>query len=123
MQKTIPATAKTLGLEVEEFPQYLDSDDVSKEIPRYVWFPGDIVSPRRKLETREMVGIAIQINGQTFHVTANGGDEFQTAARWKLRPTGFRRNCCHTAHLPSGAAQRIARRWPVACWLARNLSI
>lgn len=63
---------------LEEFPALLDSDDISKEAERYVWFPGDIISPIRKRETRETVGMGITINGGPFMVTRGGGDEYQT---------------------------------------------
>lgn len=87
------ATPERLGLNaVEDFPQYLDSDDVSKEIERYVWFPGDIISPRRKQETRETTGIGLYVNGGPFYVTRAGGDEYQTPCLTRTKgivPRGF----------------------------------
>lgn len=63
---------------IENFPEYLDSDDINKSAERYVFFPGDIISPRRKQETREHEGIGLSVNGSKFRITANGGDEYQT---------------------------------------------
>lgn len=63
--------------EPEEFPIFLDSDDIDKTKERYVFFPGDLISPRRKQETREMEAIGIAIDGRPFRVTVNGGDDYQ----------------------------------------------
>lgn len=87
MQQTIPATAKALGLEIEDFPEFIDSDSVDKTLERYLWFPGDIISPRRKQETRQHEGIGLSLNGKPFRITQNGGDEWQSVCL--VRTKGF----------------------------------
>lgn len=67
----------TQSHDAENFPQFLDSDDIDKTKPRYVFFAGDLITPRRKQETREMEAIALSFNGQPFRVTANGGEDYQ----------------------------------------------
>lgn len=77
----IPATPEKLGLApIEEFPVYLDSDSIDKTKERYVFYPGNTISPRRLQETREITGVGLSWNGRPFRVTQNGGDEYHTAS-------------------------------------------
>lgn len=76
---SIPATPEKLGLSgIEEFPVYLDSDSIDKTKERYIFYPGNTISPRRQQETREIVGVGLSWNGKPFRVTQNGGDEYHT---------------------------------------------
>ncbi len=84
---TKPTRDNDFGYHAEEFPQFLDSDSVDKKSERYLWFPGDIISPRRKQETREHVGIGLRTGNGPFRVTLNGGDEWQSPSL--LRTKGF----------------------------------
>lgn len=76
---TFPVTENIIKgqFEPEDFPQFLDSDDIDKTKERYVFFPGDLITPRRKQETREMQAIGIAIDGRPFRVTVNGGEDYQ----------------------------------------------
>lgn len=57
-------------------PGYVESDRVSRESPRYVFFPGDVLSPRRKREHPEL---------------ADGGEEHPS--RCLVRTKGYIRRC------------------------------
>ncbi len=65
-------------LVVEDFPRFIDSTELSPRIERYLWFPGDIIAPRRKQELRELTGLGLTWNGQPLRVLANGGEEYGT---------------------------------------------
>jgi hypothetical protein len=85
--RTEGASLQNLGLEVEAFPQFLDSSDISPRIERYIFFPGDILGSRRKQEMRELIGLGLTWDGKPFRVLQNGGEEYQSPSL--ARTKGF----------------------------------
>lgn len=57
-------------ISIEQFPNFVNSRDINPELTRYVFFPGDILSTRRKQETRDVQGV-----GLPLFLTRGGGDE------------------------------------------------
>jgi len=66
-------------------PVFIDTEGVSKEAVRWLFFPGDSIGPRRKRELREMVALGVQINGAPFPVYSLGGTEVNTACLLRTR--------------------------------------
>jgi hypothetical protein len=59
-------------------PVYVDSEGVSKEAVRWLWYPGDALSPRRKRELKDAYALGVQFNGKPFPIYSNGGIEVNT---------------------------------------------
>lgn len=72
---------------IEEFPQFIDSTELSPRIERYLWFPGDIIGSRRKQEMRDLVAMGLLWKNKPLQVLRNGGEEFGTPAL--ARTKGF----------------------------------
>src|SRR5262245_41348756 len=66
-------------------PVFIDTEGVSKEAIRWLWFAGDSIAPRRKRELREMVAVGVQVNGNPFPVYSLGGMEVNTACLLRTR--------------------------------------
>lgn len=65
------------GNEFDDYaPEYVERDRISREAPRYVFFPGDVLEPRRKREHPEL---------------SDGGEEHPS--RCLVRTKGYLRRC------------------------------
>jgi hypothetical protein len=59
----------------ETMPVFVDDEAISKSSTRYLFFPGDVIAPRRKRELREMTGFDVEFNGVKFPLYSVGGEE------------------------------------------------
>lgn len=63
----------------EQMPQFIDSDAVPLDATRWLFFPGDVLSPRRKRELKDMTGFGIyRPDGSPFGLYSNGGEEINS---------------------------------------------
>lgn len=59
----------------ESMPVFADDEVVSKSATRYLFFPGDVIAPRRKRELREMIGFGVEFDGKAMLLYSVGGEE------------------------------------------------
>lgn len=62
----------------ETMPVFTDDDAVNKSATRYLFFPGDVIAPRRKRELKEMTGFDVEFNGAKFPLYSVGGEEISS---------------------------------------------
>lgn len=63
----------------EGMPRFIDDDAVPKDATRWLFFPGDVLQPRRKRELREMTGFGIRTpDGADFPLYSGGGEEINS---------------------------------------------
>lgn len=63
------------AVEAEVFPVFIDSEGINKSAVRWLFFPGDVLSARRKRELREAAGLEVYFKGAPFRLYSVGGEE------------------------------------------------
>jgi hypothetical protein len=81
----------------ESMPVFTDDEAVSKSATRYLFFPGDVIAPRRKRELREMTGFGVKFDAnanKVFPLYSAGGEEINSPCL--LRTKGVLPRCMFT---------------------------
>src|ERR1700752_2354926 len=71
----------------ESMPVFQDQFGIPKDAVRWLFFPGDVMNPRRKRELKDKVARYIYFNGQPFKVLSAGGEEVGSTCLMRTKQT------------------------------------